>query len=343
MKSFVLVQANNLLVQDRPVQAPGRSEVLISVRYVAICHTDFVCMVGQHSLMRFPSVLGHELSGIVECCGEDAGDIRPVDRVTALSYSYCGECPACRRGLTTLCPDIRGIPFHIDGALQEMSVLPAKVVCKLPDSVALGKKSLTEPASNSYATMERADVQPGDSVAIIGLRTIGLLATPIAVFRQPSKFIMLGTRPKRLLAAQRMGATHTINVREADPYKELMAITDGSGVYVVLFCGGAEDAWQPAGRVLARGGRVAVEALQDSGDSMWSVPVFGFTAKQISYLGVCDYTDGQFRRTLELIGAQKIDVASPITHIFELEHCDEAFQTALSRKNGALKVLVESR
>lgn len=338
-KALVAEGPNKLLLTERPVSAPGHSEVLIRVAAASICHTDFVTMAGEHSAARFPSVLGHEFSGIVERCGGGVEHLKPGDRVTAMGFAVCGICPACRHGKDVACRRISAIPFQIDGAFQETITVPASMVFRISDKLSLEEAALTEPAANGYSAVERAGIRPGETVVIIGPGPIGLLAVQAARLKDPGLLITLGTRDERLQLASKFGATHTINVRECDPATAIRTATDGEGVDVVLFCGGGEDTWDMALSVLAPFGRLVVEALPDSYSSRWKVPVFDFTAKQIDILGVCGFNVSQFATALALMESGKIDVASLITHTFSLEDYADAFETVKSRRNGAIKAI----
>ncbi|MBI2843668.1 MAG: alcohol dehydrogenase catalytic domain-containing protein [Armatimonadetes bacterium] len=339
MRSLVVEAPNMLALCERPVPHPGPTEVLIRVAAAAICHTDFVTMAGQHDAARFPSVLGHEFSGVVEMCGEGVSNLRPGDRVTAMGFAYCGMCFACRCGRHTACENIGAIPFHIDGAFQEMLVVPSSMVFLISDSLSFEEAALTEPAANGYAAAERGGIDAGENVVVIGPGPIGLLALQAAAMRQPGSLIMLGTRDERLTLASRFGATDTVNVRRSDPREAVMEITRGKGADVVLFCGGGEETWMLSSRILAPYGRVVVEALPDRCDACWPVPIFDFTARHVSYLGVCGFTGSQFATALRLIEAGKMDVGSLITHRFSLEDYEEAFETSQKRKEGAIKVI----
>ena len=96
MKSLVLVEPGKLVLEERPVPSPGPGEVLIRVKAAAICHTDFFTLSGEYPGCKYPTVLGHEFSGIVEQCGGNVTGVEPGDRVACLSYAYCGACRACR-------------------------------------------------------------------------------------------------------------------------------------------------------------------------------------------------------------------------------------------------------
>lgn len=341
MKSLVLTEANKLVLQECPIPVPGPTEVLIRVKAASICHTDFITLKGKYPGCKYPTVLGHEFSGIVERCGQSVTHVKTGDHVTSLGYTYCGTCSSCRRGLHNGCQHILGIPFHIDGAYQEMVCIPAVMVYSYNDSLSFAEASLTEPAANGYSAVERAKIYPGEDVVIIGPGPVGLLALQFALFKHPGSLIMVGTRDERLKIASRFGATETVNIREKDPYEAVMDITGNRGADVVLFCGGGKDAWEIAGRLLRQYGRVVVEALPETDDTEWPVRVFDFTAKHISYLGVGGYTGAQFEKTLRLIEMGKIDVESLITHRFSLDRYQEAFETSEKRKGGAIKVLFE--
>jgi len=339
INSLVVKAPGVLELERRPAPACGPTDVVIRVAAAGICHTDFVSMRGQHSAMRYPTVLGHEFSGVVETCGQSVTHLKPGDRVTSLSYAYCGTCMSCRRGQHTACRNALSMPFNLDGAFQELVRMPAIAVFAIADSFSLEEAALTEPAANGYAAAERGGIFPGERVVVIGPGPVGLLALQAAALRQPADLIVLGTRRERLEMAAALGATQVVNVRETDPYRAIMELTDGAGADVVLFCGGGEDAWEVAGRALAPHGRVVVEGLPETPDTKWPVPVFDFTSKQISYLGVSGYTGAHFGAVLHLLEAGKIKAAPLITHRFALEDYRKAFETVEQRAGGAMKVL----
>lgn len=340
-KSLVLKGPENFEIMDLPVPVPKPNEVLVEVAAASICHTDFVFKSGQYTKKRFPTILGHEFSGRVISCGDLVTNVRIGNNVTAMSYSYCGACMECRIGRYTACEHHMGIPMDMDGAFQQMIVVPENMVFRIPDSLNLEEAALTEPAANGFAAVEMSGIRPGETVVIIGPGPIGLLALQEASRRLPCSLIMLGTRRERLELAGKLGATEIVNINEHEPYGAIMDITAGKGADVVLFCGGGQNAWELAGRILKPFGRVVVEALPEPYNSKWPVPVCDFTEKNISYLGVSGYSPGQFVTTLQLMEKGVINVAPLITHRFRLEDYMEAFDTSEKRYDGAIKVVIK--
>lgn len=342
MKSLVLNAPGKLELTERKVPEITSTEVLVQIKAAAICHTDFVVMEGQHTWATYPCILGHEFSGIVEECGEAVVNVKKGDKVTAISYIYCGFCKACRKGLHNACSNIRGIPFHMEGAFQEKASMPNLMLFKFGDTLTFEEASLTECAANGYSSVDRASITDGDKVVIIGPGPIGLFALQFALLKQPEELIMLGTREERLELAKSLGVTHVINVKKEDPHESIMNITNGYGADVVIFCGGGQESWELAEKILAPFGRVIVEALPQKSSDKWPVTVFKFTEKSIGFLGISGYNGAQFQKALSLMEEKKIQVSPLITHKFSLDDYKQAFDVSKNRIGGAIKVVFNS-
>lgn len=341
MKALVLHAPNDLRLEDRPIPRPGAGEVLVRVCSSAICHTDLVSISGGQPGIAFPKVIGHEFSGIVEEAGPGVTRFAHGDRVCGLGYAFCGRCSRCRIEGNAGCRHIRWIPGNMDGADQEYMVAPDLMLYPIPDSLTLDHAALVEPAANGYAAVDAARVGVGDNVAVVGPGPIGLLALQVALLRAPKSLIVLGTRGERLALAGKLGATHTVNVRESDPVQAVMDITGGDGADAVLYCASGEDSWHLAGQLVGFGGRLAIESTPPASEAEWTVRPYRFNEKAMSYIGVNGYSGAQFERALRLVEAGKIDVGCLITHRFALADYREAFATSEKRTEGALKVLFE--
>ncbi|MCL5069909.1 MAG: alcohol dehydrogenase catalytic domain-containing protein [Actinobacteria bacterium] len=167
MKSLVLKSQGNLELIERIVPEITSTEVLVRIKAAAICHTDFVVMEGQHTSATYPCILGHEFSGVVQECGAAVVNVKKGDKVTAMSYTYCGFCNACRKGTHNACLDIRGIPFHMEGAFQEKIALPGLMLFKFGDVLSFEEASLTECAANGYSSVDRANITDGSQILFL--------------------------------------------------------------------------------------------------------------------------------------------------------------------------------
>ena len=114
------------------------------VKAAAICHTDITILEGEHNMIQYPRIPGHEFSGLVEKVGNAVRHVKPGDRVTALAYSYCGICRACRRGMQTGCTDMIAMSFHYDGAFAQYVSVPAISVYPISDDLSFEDGAMVE-------------------------------------------------------------------------------------------------------------------------------------------------------------------------------------------------------
>jgi len=340
MKSLVLEEPNKLRLAERPVPEPGVGDVLLRVVCTAICHTDLFTMEGGYKLGH-PTVLGHEFSGIVEKCGPGVRNVKAGDRVTSFGFASCGTCPACREGWGVMCPDLRALPRELEGSFQEKMIMPASSLFHVPATMGLDEACLVEPASCAYNAVDKAAVQPGETVAVIGAGPIGLFAVQAAALRHPGKLIAVAKHQNQRHMATKLGATHVVDVRKDDPCEVVDGLTQRRGADAVIFCAGGEQAWKQASRMLGIGGRFVVEAMPPTGTEQWPVAVMDFTQKVISYIGASSYSANQFSAVIGLIDSGKIDAKSLITQRFPLDDYEEAFRMAGKAKDRAIKVVFE--
>ncbi|MGH9012186.1 MAG: alcohol dehydrogenase catalytic domain-containing protein [Acidimicrobiia bacterium] len=171
MRAAVLKEfGGDIAVRDVPEPVPGIGQVLVAVEACGVGLTLERARTGALGGTT-PRIVGHELGGTVVATGPGVTDWTPGDRVTASFYLTCGRCPMCAGGRETLCTAWRGyVGLHIDGALAEAVVLPATNLVRVPDGVGLDEAAI---AADAIATpyhvfAERAPLQPGQTVAVIG-------------------------------------------------------------------------------------------------------------------------------------------------------------------------------
>lgn len=340
MKALVLKDIKDMSLKKVPIPEPKVDEVLIKVKAAAICHTDFATIDGEHPMIKYPCIPGHEFSGTIEKTGDEVWHVKPGDRVTALGYSYCGICKACLRGMHTGCERMIEIPFHYDGAFAQYVKVPAISVFKIPDDISFEDASMVEPAANGLSAVDRADIYPGDNILVAGPGPIGLLATQFAALKVPGKLIISGTRDERLNIAKRLGATDTINIRNENTGERIDEITGGKGIDAMFYCGGGQEVWDLAENKLTGYGRFILEAAPPKVESKFTITPFKFMEKQMTYTGVSGYSAAQFGTALELIAKRKIKTEPIITHRFSLDEYEKAFEVSKKRLEGAIKVII---
>ncbi|MEA2293865.1 MAG: hypothetical protein QOE86_1504 [Solirubrobacteraceae bacterium] len=171
--------AEPLELRDVPDPAPGPGELLVRVRATGLCGTDVKITAGSLPGIELPLICGHEVAGEVV---EGGHGFAAGDRVAIYTIDHCGACPPCRRGDTDSCRTAVRIGFERDGGLAQLLRARAANLLPLADGISFEEAAVTMDAVLCpwRALTQRAKVQPGDTVLIVGAGGLGLHAVQIA-------------------------------------------------------------------------------------------------------------------------------------------------------------------
>ena len=208
--------SDGVKLMDLPEPVPQEGELKVKVLAAGICGSDVHAMHDQRSV-NMPVVMGHEYVGeVVETCG-DTGIFKVGDWVTTLPACYsCRTCELCQKGLVTLCKERKSIGSHVNGAMANYVVVPAKYSFKLPSSVkTLQEKkiyALAEPLCCVVrAVFERIEVHPKDLVVVSGPGPMGIMAAQL--FKLRGAYVIVSGLPidrKKLDLALKLGADEAV-------------------------------------------------------------------------------------------------------------------------------------
>lgn len=245
-----------LEIVEHDIPTPGPNEVLLQVKACGICGSD-VHMAQMDAdgymfypgLTGFPSILGHEISGIVVDAGAKAFDKRTNkpfkggERVCVEEMVWCGECKPCADGYPNHCERLDEIGINRDGGFANYLVAPARLLWSLDplaeryhgDDIFLAG-SLVEPTSVAYtAVVQRGGgIKPGDKVVICGGGPVGMAACAIMKRQGASTVILSEPQEDRAQMGLSMGADYAINPLKEDFTQRVLALTDGMGADLYL-------------------------------------------------------------------------------------------------------------
>src|SRR5512136_453116 len=223
MKAAVVVSPGKMQIQDVPEPKIEPNQIKVRIAYCGICGSDLKMI--QHELQTGksmfgdapraslgPRIMGHEASGtIVEVGPETKAGYRVGQRVAMDFRSYCGSCYYCRNKMQHFCE--RGRPAS--GAYAEYAVYNEDDIYVLPDNVSLEQAALLEPTSVAVHAVDRAGIQPGSTLAVLGGGPIGTLILEVAHRSGAAKILLSEPVESRRNIAWQVGATQVI-----DPTKE---------------------------------------------------------------------------------------------------------------------------
>ncbi|AUH43144.1 S-(hydroxymethyl)mycothiol dehydrogenase [Streptomyces sp. CMB-StM0423] len=258
----VVARAKNEPVEIATVVVPdpGPGEAVVAVQACGVCHTDLHYREGGIN-DDFPFLLGHEAAGVVESVGDGVTDVAPGDFVILNWRAVCGRCRACERGRPWYCFDTHNATQKM--TLQDGTELsPALGIGAFAEKtlVAAGQCTKVDPEASPAAAgllgcgvmaglgaaLNTGNVGRGDSVAVIGCGGVGGAAVMGARLAGAGKIIAIDVDQRKLTTATRLGATHTVDARAADPVEAVRDLTGGHGADVVIEAVGRPETYKQA-------------------------------------------------------------------------------------------------
>jgi (R,R)-butanediol dehydrogenase/meso-butanediol dehydrogenase/diacetyl reductase len=265
----VLHAPHDLRVEDRPDPACRAGEVVIEVTYNGLCGTDATEYAKGPMMVPLsvphpgsghvgPTTLGHEFIGRVVAAGAGAEHWRD-QRVASGAGVSCGDCAWCRRGRTNLCAGYYTLGLSTHGGLAELVGAPAATLRRIPEGCTDLDAALAQPLAVGLHAVNRAGIEPGDTVVLLGAGAIGTFILA-GLTGHDGPVIALDLDAARLDVARELGATETHVIdREATP--EQLRDLVGDTAEVVVESSGATGSAARAFAMVARGGTVLLVGL----------------------------------------------------------------------------------
>ena len=341
MNALLLKEYMNLELVQMATPEIGPHDVLVRVRACGICGSDVHGLDGKTGRRIPPLVMGHEAAGEVVETGAQVQDLRPGDRVTFDSTVYCGQCFHCTRGEVNLCDnrEVLGVspgPYRRHGAFAEYVSVPRRIMYRLPDNLSYEQAALIEAVSVAVHAVGITPVRLGDSAVVVGSGMIGLLALQAVRLAGCTRVIAVDTDDSRLVLAQQMGATATVNPKSGDAAARIREMTEGRGADVALECVGATDPIRTAIAGVRKGG--AVTLVGNVAPDI-DLPLQSVVTRQIRLQGSCA-SNGEYPACIALLSAGAIQVGPLISAVAPLAEGPSWFDRLYRHEPNLMKVIL---
>ena len=331
MKALTFRAAGDVKVIDVPKPiVSGSGEALIKVTLGAVCGSDMHILHG-HVPMNQGAVLGHEFVGVVEEVGSEIKRFKPGDRVVSSFFTSCGVCALCRKGWFNQCAN-KGTFGHgeyfgnLGGGQAEYVVVP------LADhSMELIPQGMTDEQaifvgdilSTGFFGAERAEIKPGDVVAVIGAGPVGLMATMCAQLFGPARVFVVDMVDSRLEVAMELGGI-PINAKQVHPVEAIQSQTGGLGADSSIECVGLLTAVDTAIESVRGGGTISMVGVPSA--VIGDFPYLKMWIKSLTFrAGWCN-VQAYMRPLLDLIAAGRLQPEKIISHRMKLDEAEEAYR-----------------
>ncbi|MEI4473000.1 zinc-dependent alcohol dehydrogenase family protein [Frigidibacter sp. MR17.24] len=344
-------ESRPLVIEEVELDPPGPEELLIRIGAAGLCHSDLSVINGNRP-RPVPMVLGHEAAGEVVEVGSAIRDIAPGDRVVMTFQPSCGTCLPCAEGRAALCipgaaangrgvlmsgeirlhdcHDHHEIHHHcgVSGYAEHAVVSRHSVVKVDAPDIPFAELALFGCAVQTGvgAILNTCRVQPGQSVAIVGLGGVGLAALLGAVAAGATEIVAIDLSDDKLAVARDLGATRTWNAADPEAAAQIRAAT-GGGVDHAVELAGAAPAFHLAYQITRRGGQTVTAGLA-APTAEFRIPAVNIVADERtvkgSYMGSC-VPQRDIPRFIRMYRAGQLPVNRLLTGTLTLDRINEGF------------------
>ncbi|MDX6616184.1 MAG: hypothetical protein QOD60_1275 [Solirubrobacterales bacterium] len=342
MRAVTFQAPGEVAVDERPEpELIDAGDAIVSVEASGICGSDLHIYHGRVQIEP-GFTIGHEYVGTVTAASDDVESVAVGDRVLGCYCTACGDCFFCKRGDFHKCDKGRvfghgEVLGSLQGAQAESVLVPnadltlRKVPEGLSDDVALFAGDVM---GTGYHAIDALALEPGGSVAVLGLGPVGLCAVQVAKAVGAGTVIAIDSVPERLEVARSFGAI-PVHLTEEDPRAAVKEATEGRGVDGAIDAVGHPDALALACRLTRKAGTVSVtgvyaEPLELHMGVVW---IKALTLRT-GHANVIKHVDP----VLELLSAGKLDPAPLVTHHMKLDEAPEAYE--IYDRREALKIVL---
>lgn len=345
-----------LVIEELADPPLGPTHVRVQVEASGVCHTDLSVQRGDIPYPP-PVVLGHESAGTVVETGAAVRSVRVGDRVVGSFTPTCNRCWHCRGGETHLCSDLRGmgLPHGLRqdgtpvlgmaglGSFAERITTSEDFIVPVRSDLPSEQLALIGCGASTGlgAVIRTTQVQPGDTVAIIGCGGVGLFSVMGAVLAGAARVIAVDLDSTKLTIALKLGATDAVDPTQGGAVEQIRALTGGRGADHVIDVVGTPAVMADAFAATRRGGTTVLVGAPSAGSTV----TFDATALQhgAKHLVGCTYGSvrvrSDFQRWADLAATGRLDLGAMISHRFTLDGINDALNQ-LSRGEVIRSVVI---
>jgi L-iditol 2-dehydrogenase len=317
------------------------TDVLIRIKTVGVCGSDIhyytAGRIGDQ-VVKFPFIVGHEASGVVEETGRGVTRVRTGQRIAIDPSVSCGECDQCRSGREHTCRNVLflGCPEQLEGCLCEFIVLPEQNCFPIPDSMTFELATLVEPLAIGAYTVERSAPSAIANAAILGVGPIGMSVFHVLRTMKTGRIYVTDRIDNRLALARQLDPAWSGNPDRVDVVAQVLH-HEPLALDIVYECSGDAKALVQAVRLLKPGGKLIQVGIPEP-DTI-SLPIHELRRKEITIINI----RRQLRCTqkaIDLVATKAVALDPMITHRYSLDQAGTAFDLVAGYKDGIMKAMI---
>lgn len=344
MRAVVLNGPNDFAPTDIPKPVIGDNDMLLEMKKAAICGTDMRILAGTKTKgVRYPSVIGHEMCGVIAEVGKNVTGFQVGDKVSIANVIPCGSCPACLAGRENACMNRKAIGYEFNGGFEEYVLIPEIAiksgnVIKLPEDVSFTAGALIEPLSCCIRGLKNAGTGFNDTVLIVGAGPIGLMHMQLSKIAGAKQVIVSEPNKMRREVALELGADRVVDPTKENLEQIIKDATNGMGADVIVMAIGVPALVNSTLKLCKKGGTVNLFAgFAGTGECQIEVNTIHYN--EINVNGSTAYKRADYLEAADMVITKKINLDKIATHTFKIDEFQNAYEMCKSGKG--LKVMIE--
>lgn len=339
MKCARILEAGKFDYPERPVPEVNDDQVLLKNRYLGVCASDIQVYHGKHKYVKYPLVLGHEVSAVIEKVGKNVAGFKPGDRVVLQPQVVCGHCYPCEIGRFNVCEDLKVIGIHMDGCACEYIAVDPWNLHKTPDALSDDVAALVEPVAVGVGSVKRSRDYKDANIVVLGAGTIGNLTAQCAKALGAREVMITDILDSKLEIAKACGIDYCVNTSKVELNE---AIISAFGAHrkadIIIDCAATRGTFASAISSARKSSTIVISGnFKDPVE--FDVPAI--QRSEINLIGHMMYVKEDFQDALRFLLDGSIRSDLIITQHFPLSEYDKAFAFIDEHPADCMKVLID--
>jgi L-iditol 2-dehydrogenase len=342
MKSLTLTGIRKFEFREIPKpQIKKSTDVLVQIRKVGICGSDIhyysTGKIGDQ-VIKFPFIIGHECSGIIEATGGRVTRVKKGDHIAIEPAVSCGKCDQCKNGRKHTCRNLKflGCPGELEGCMSEYIIMPEENCYRISPSISFSQGAMVEPLSIGVYSASFLDVPGKKTIGILGSGPIGLCVLLASRLKGVRKIFVTDKIEDRLIAAEKAGANWIGNPNLIDIVEKIEK-EEPEQLDVVFECCGKQEALYQAIDLLKPGGKLIIIGIPEPNEISFNINKI--RRKEISIQNI-RRQNNCVQKAIDLISNRKINVDFMATHNFKIKDAPLAFEIVEGYRDGVIKAMI---
>jgi len=331
IKAAFLLAPKEMVIRETTEPKLGADQILIEPILTAICGSDISFFAGHRNPPAYPVILGHEVVGKVIAVGSAVTQIASGQRVIVEPNYTCGVCAFCRSGRGNICPNKISLGVTIPGCFAGQFVAPAEFSWLIPETVSNEDAVTIEPLAVSLHALWQSGVRLGDTIAVVGCGSTGLLLIHAAVSQGVRVFAHDKIKEK-LDMARRLGA-------EISESQDVAQLWKSEGITSVFECAGVSATVELALKCAPRGSQIILMGLSSSPASFEPLK---FVREGLRVSGSIIYDHpADFAKAIALVEKKVLSPGTIISRTLPFEKIQDAMLLASTGETGKVAMDME--